>query len=443
MEDNTQKDWKHVLTILDEAGGKIPRNLVYSGGRVQKDPAVVAANKRKKAYDAYVRRKKAKEAATTSNSNVAEAFDAAAHKAKGDEIQARHKAAHSALMDTYKIKDKAEHKIANNAANEKLNKIKHEWAAHSAKEPRQDSDIARDYREQEKRRGIGHVRDHVEVKGNTVNEDVHRIGLTVTDPNHPMVSKRKETIHKTVRISGVDRENAINTAIAHYRRKGYKVHDHHYIGKINEGADICQVCGQTPCNCTSIAEGAYEKSEENKRSADAAKKHGNMFDHHLHMSDYHENLSQWHSEKGRHSEAERHSEKAEKHHEEAMKLKEDADPCWDTHKQIGMKMKGGKKVPNCVPKESVDVTEAETYDYHMQRAQSAERRGDMKAKVLHLKRAQAASNQRVGIAETVFQSRARLRLADALRKEQEKREAQREAEEARRKQSEKPEEKKS
>jgi hypothetical protein len=27
--------------------------------------------------------------------------------------------------------------------------------------------------------------------------------------------------------------------------------------------------------------------------------------------------------------------------------------CWDTHKQVGMKNKGGKQVPNCVPKESV------------------------------------------------------------------------------------------
>jgi len=26
-------------------------------------------------------------------------------------------------------------------------------------------------------------------------------------------------------------------------------------------------------------------------------------------------------------------------------------PCWDTHKQVGMKKKNGKMVPNCVPKE--------------------------------------------------------------------------------------------
>jgi hypothetical protein len=28
--------------------------------------------------------------------------------------------------------------------------------------------------------------------------------------------------------------------------------------------------------------------------------------------------------------------------------------CWDTHKQVGMKKKGGRMVPNCVPKESVN-----------------------------------------------------------------------------------------
>ena len=26
--------------------------------------------------------------------------------------------------------------------------------------------------------------------------------------------------------------------------------------------------------------------------------------------------------------------------------------CWDSHKQVGMKNKGGRQVPNCVPKES-------------------------------------------------------------------------------------------
>ena len=31
----------------------------------------------------------------------------------------------------------------------------------------------------------------------------------------------------------------------------------------------------------------------------------------------------------------------------------DGDPCWDTHKQLGMKKKGNRMVPNCVPKNKV------------------------------------------------------------------------------------------
>ena len=37
----------------------------------------------------------------------------------------------------------------------------------------------------------------------------------------------------------------------------------------------------------------------------------------------------------------------------ATNEKGDDDPCWDSHKQVGMKKKGGKEVPNCVPKEEV------------------------------------------------------------------------------------------
>ena len=38
----------------------------------------------------------------------------------------------------------------------------------------------------------------------------------------------------------------------------------------------------------------------------------------------------------------------------------DGDPCWDSHKQVGMKKKGGKMVPNCVPKN--EEVEAEGYE---------------------------------------------------------------------------------
>ena len=35
-------------------------------------------------------------------------------------------------------------------------------------------------------------------------------------------------------------------------------------------------------------------------------------------------------------------------------FKEFAEACWDTHKQVGTKMKGGKRVPNCVPRNEED-----------------------------------------------------------------------------------------
>jgi len=35
-------------------------------------------------------------------------------------------------------------------------------------------------------------------------------------------------------------------------------------------------------------------------------------------------------------------------------IAEDKDPCWDSHKMVGTKKKGGKTVPNCVPKEAVN-----------------------------------------------------------------------------------------
>ena len=44
---------------------------------------------------------------------------------------------------------------------------------------------------------------------------------------------------------------------------------------------------------------------------------------------------------------------------ETLDIDEDEDPCWKGYKQVGMKDKDGKKVPNCVP-ESYDVWNEKT-----------------------------------------------------------------------------------
>lgn len=56
-----------------------------------------------------------------------------------------------------------------------------------------------------------------------------------------------------------------------------------------------------------------------------------------------------------------------------VKIGEDDDPCWDNYKQVGMKDKGGKEVPNCVPEE-VQLAEGKMKELHgyIQQGKSAE-----------------------------------------------------------------------
>ena len=53
------------------------------------------------------------------------------------------------------------------------------------------------------------------------------------------------------------------------------------------------------------------------------------------------------------------------------------DPCWDTHKQVGTKMKGGKQVPNCVPK-----NEANEADKGKKEQEAGEDTRDKKSKTM-------------------------------------------------------------
>lgn len=63
-----------------------------------------------------------------------------------------------------------------------------------------------------------------------LNEDTayHRVAVTVSDPNHPAVTQRKEQHQKFVRVKG-DKEDAVDRAKSHFKKKGYKVHDAEYV----------------------------------------------------------------------------------------------------------------------------------------------------------------------------------------------------------------------
>lgn len=63
--------------------------------------------------------------------------------------------------------------------------------------------------------------------------------------------------------------------------------------------------------------------------------------------------------------------KKKKPMEEEKKMKGD-DPCWDNYEMIGMKKKGGKEVPNCVPVKEQAAGNPENDPYREQQAGSVE-----------------------------------------------------------------------
>jgi len=66
----------------------------------------------------------------------------------------------------------------------------------------------------------------------------HRIGVTVSEPDHPMVSKRKEKIQKFVIVTHSDnKEGARTVGEKFYKKKGYRVHDSWHAG-INEEVEL-------------------------------------------------------------------------------------------------------------------------------------------------------------------------------------------------------------
>lgn len=68
----------------------------------------------------------------------------------------------------------------------------------------------------------------------TVQEELHRVNVSLSDPNHQMASQRKEKIQKIVKLKALDKEHALSKAKQYYKNRGYKVHDAEHIGVVNE-----------------------------------------------------------------------------------------------------------------------------------------------------------------------------------------------------------------
>lgn len=78
------------------------------------------------------------------------------------------------------------------------------------------------------------LKKHLVIEEVELTEAKHRVSVTVSDPNHTAVSKRKEQTLKTVRVSAENGSDAVTKAKAFYKKQGYKVHDAAHAGMVHE-----------------------------------------------------------------------------------------------------------------------------------------------------------------------------------------------------------------
>jgi hypothetical protein len=71
-------------------------------------------------------------------------------------------------------------------------------------------------------------------------EPRHIVSVTLSDPSHAMVSKRKETVARRVKVSAPDSKTALEKAKKHYSKLGYKVHDAFHHSTVQEGTAVTE-----------------------------------------------------------------------------------------------------------------------------------------------------------------------------------------------------------
>lgn len=261
----------------------------------------------------------------------------------------------------------------------------------------------------------------------------HKVMVTVSDPNHPMVHKRKELIAKRVAVRSHTKEGAVEKAKKFYRNGGYKVHDaeHHSImpsstmkteetqldekfingrqyashglmhpehaglpihqktgreidfyasgtgdkisGKVtkNDGKHVHIQAHKTQggklhtFKVTPHLPKAQNEEVELEEAMDSFGYPSHSYDHVMKKLKSGEWETSYDLKKGKHTTItdKKTGKQRMIHVKEDVALDEASlkDACWKGYEAIGMKEKGGKKVPNCVPvkNEEVDLEEAE------------------------------------------------------------------------------------
>lgn len=95
----------------------------------------------------------------------------------------------------------------------------------------------------------------------SLSESKHKVSVTVSEKDHPMVSKRLEKQQKRVVVTADSKDEAVARAKKFYSKQGYHVHDAEYhsaapvkeekVDEVIAGNLSCMSCGDTACQCDS------------------------------------------------------------------------------------------------------------------------------------------------------------------------------------------------
>jgi hypothetical protein len=79
-----------------------------------------------------------------------------------------------------------------------------------------------------RKKGLSQANARLNKEETELEEQAHKVSVTVSDPNHPMMTKRNERMEKRVIVNAENRDQAIVKAKQHYSKKGMKVHSAEY-----------------------------------------------------------------------------------------------------------------------------------------------------------------------------------------------------------------------
>jgi hypothetical protein len=68
----------------------------------------------------------------------------------------------------------------------------------------------------------------------------HRVAVTVSDPNHTAVSKRKDLMQKFAKVTAASMEDAIKKAEQHFKKSGFKIHGSEHHSMVKEDVDTSE-----------------------------------------------------------------------------------------------------------------------------------------------------------------------------------------------------------